>query len=149
MIACWYYKVEFRYQLYFQLILGFFLLLTFFLSQFASQKIISVAAEQNNLRNSKENILQTIAQFEILFTKDPSRWDFEKKKIDTLKENVRYLSLTNNQTATNLDSEIASQIQKVYSLATNENEKEKRADIIHILNKCEELLKLRKNTYSN
>jgi ATP-dependent Zn protease len=41
----------------------------------------------------------------------------EKQKINFLKEDVRYLSPSNNQSAADIDSEIASTIQQAYAIA--------------------------------
>ena len=68
------------------------------------------------------------------------------QKINFLKEDVRYLSPTNNQSAAEIDSEIASTIQQAYAIARSKNEG--GVEVFSLLNKCEELLKLRKNTYS-
>ncbi len=144
---CWHYKIEFRYQLYLQLIAGFFLVLAFFLSQIGSGKVISVQNEQDMNRKGKNEILQTITRFDILFTNNTANWATEKTRMDSFKETVRYLSPTNNQYASDIDSEIVESLQKAYNFL-NEN-KPNSSEFFSMLNKCEELIKLRKNTYSN
>ena len=83
----------------------------------------------------------------VSFIKDSTKWAGERQKINFLKEDVRYLSPSNNQSATDLDSEIVSTIQEAYTIARSKNEG--GIEIFSLLNKCEELLKLRKNTFSN
>ena len=61
----------------------------------------------------------------------------KKKRIDFLKEEVRYLSPTNNQNATQTDSEIANAISQALAVAKNKNESD--AEIFSLLNKCEAL----------
>lgn len=139
--------VHFRYQLFFQLLAAFVLLLGYFFLHLSSGKTVSVQAEQDMESKGKDEILKALNQFEILFTGDSAKWVGEKQKINFLKEDVRYLSPSNNQSATDLDSEIANTIQQAYALARNRNEGE--TEVFSLLNKCEELLKLRKNTYSN
>lgn len=139
-------EVQFRYQLFFQLLAAFILLIGYFFSYLSSGKAVSVQAEQDLERKGKDEILRALNQFEILFTGDSTKWAGEKQKIDFLKEDVRYLSPTNNQSAADIDSEIASTIQKAYAIARNKNEG--GVEVFSLLNKCEELLKLRKNTYS-
>jgi hypothetical protein len=78
---------------------------------------------------------------------DPNRWKEEISKVARLKETVRYLSPTNNQTAIQLDSEIISTIQQAYLFAKNLDVQ--NVDVHALLNKCEYLLKVRKDTYSN
>lgn len=140
-------EIHFRYQLFFQLLAAFILLVGYFFSHFSSGKAMSVQEEQDMRRKGKDEILRALNQFEILFTKDSSNWAGEKQKINFLKEDVRYLSPSNNQSVTDLDSEIANTIQQAYAIARDKNEGE--IEIFALLNKCEELLKLRKNTYSN
>jgi len=140
-------EAHFRYQLFFQLAAAFLLLLGYFFSHLSSGKAVSVQAEQDMERKGKDQILNAISQFEILITTNTAKFGAEKQKIDTIKETVRYLSPTNNQSASNLDSEIADTIQQAYSVAKNNNDG--RTEVFSLLNKCEELLKLRKNTYSN
>lgn len=138
--------VHFRYQLFFQLLAAFILLIGYFLSHLSSGKAVSVQAEQDMERRGKDEILRALNQFEILFTGDSTKWAGEKQKINFLKEDVRYLSPSNNQSAADIDSEIASTIQQAYAIARNKNEG--GVEVFSLLNKCEELLKLRKNTYS-
>ena len=140
-------EAHFRYQLFFQLAAAFLLLLGYFFSHLSSGKAVSVQAEQDMERKGKDQILNAISQFEILITTNTAKFGAEKQKIDTIKETVRYLSPTNNQSASNLDSEVADTIQQAYSVAKNNNDG--RTEVFSLLNKCEELLKLRKNTYSN
>ena len=138
--------VHFRYQLFFQLLAAFVLLIGYFFSHLSSGKAVSVQAEQDMERKGKDEILRALNQFEILFTGDSTKWTGEKQKINFLKEDVRYLSPSNNQSAADIDSEIASTIQQAYAIARNKNEG--GIEVFSLLNKCEELLKLRKNTYS-
>jgi hypothetical protein len=138
--------VHFRYQLFFQLLAAFILLIGYFFSHLSSGKAVSVQAEQDMERRGKDEILRALNQFEILFTGDSTKWAGEKQKINFLKEDVRYLSPSNNQSAADIDSEIASTIQQAYAIARNKNEG--GVEVFSLLNKCEELLKLRKNTYS-
>ena len=140
-------QINFRYQLFFQLLAAFILLLGYFFSQLSSRKAISVHAEQDINIKGKDEILRALNQFEILLTEDSSKWAGEKQKINFLKEDARYLSPSNNQSATDLDSEIANTIQQAYIIARDKNEG--GIEIFSLLNKCEELLKLRKSTYSN
>lgn len=146
-VICHFNHVDFKYQLYLQLVGIFFLAITFFITQLATGKAISVAEEQAGERKSKDEILNAINQFEILFSGDSAKWTAEKKRIDFLKEEVRYLSPTNNQNATQTDYEIANAISQAFAVAKNKNESD--AEIFSLLNKCEELIKLRKRTYSN
>lgn len=139
--------VNFRYQLFFQLLAAFILLSGYFFSQLSSRKAISVQVEQNINRKGKDEILTAINQFEILFTKDSSKWIEEKQKINFLKEDVHYLPPSNNQSALELDSEIANAIQQAYAVARDKSEG--GTEIFSLLNKCQELLKLRKSIYSN
>ncbi|MBK7970540.1 MAG: hypothetical protein IPK08_17270 [Bacteroidetes bacterium] len=139
-------EIHFRYQLFFQLLAAFILLIGYLFSHLSSGKAVSVQAEQDSERKGKDEILRALNQFEILFTGDSSKWAGEKQKINLLKEDVRYLSPTNNQSAADIDSEIASTIQQAYAIARNKNEG--GVEVFSLLNKCEELLKLRKNTYS-
>jgi len=139
-------EVHFRYQLFFQLLAVFILLIGYFFSYLSSGKAVSVQAEQDMERRGKDEILRALNQFEILFTGDSTKWAGEKQKINFLKEDVRYLSPSNNQSAADIDSEIASTIQQAYAIARNKNEG--GVEVFSLLNKCEELLKLRKNTYS-
>lgn len=138
--------VHFRYQLFFQLLAAFILLIGYFFSHLSSGKAVSVQAEQDIESKGKDEILRALNQFEILFTGDSTKWAGEKQKINFLKEDVRYLSPSNNQSAADIDSEIASTIQQAYAIARNKNEG--GVEVFSLLNKCEELLKLRKNTYS-
>ena len=140
-------KVNFNYQLFFQLFAAFILLLGYFFSHVSSGKGVSVQAEQDMQRKGKDEIITALNQFEILFIKDSIMWEGEKQKINSLKEDVRYLSPSNNQSVTDLDSEIVSTIQQAYTIARDKNEG--GIEIFSLLNKCDELLKLRKNTYSN
>lgn len=140
-------EIGFRYQLFFQLAAAFILLVGYFFSHLSSSKAVSVQAEQDFQRKGKDEILRVIGQFEILITTNSTKFGAEKHKIETLKETVRYLSPTNNQTANELDSEIATIIQQAYLVAKNNDTG--TAEIYTLLNRCEELLKLRKNTYSN
>ena len=139
-------EIHFRYQLFFQLFAAFILLVGFFFTHLSSSKAVSVQAEQDMERKGKDEILRALNQFEILFTGNSTKWEGEKQKINFLKENVRYLSPSNNQSAADIDSEIASIIQQAYAKARETNEG--GTEIVSLLNKCEELLKLRKNTYS-
>lgn len=140
-------KVGFRLQLFFQLLAAFILLLGYFFSHLSSSKVVSVKAEQEMQRRGKDEILRTLNQFEILITKDTAKFGAEKQKIDALKETVRYLSPTNNQSANEIDAEIATTIQQAYAIAKDKDDG--KAEVFSLLNRCEELLKLRKNSYSN
>ncbi len=140
-------KANFNYQLFFQLLATFILLVGYFFSHLSSGKAVSVQAEQDMLRKGKDEILKALNQFEMLFIKDSTKWAGEKQKINFLKEDARYLSPSNNQSATDLDSEIVSTIQEAYTIARSKNEG--GIEIFSLLNKCEELLKLRKNAFSN
>ncbi|MBS1775325.1 MAG: hypothetical protein JSS64_03485 [Bacteroidetes bacterium] len=140
-------KIQFNYQLFFQLAAAFILLLGYFFSHLSSSHTVSVQAEQDTQRKGKDEINKAISQFEILISKDAAKFGAEKQKIDTIKETVRYLSPTNNLSANELDVEITNTIQQAYSVAKNNDNG--RTEIFSLLNKCEELLKLRKNTYSN
>ncbi len=139
-------EINFRYQLFFQLLAAFILLIGYFFSHLSSGKAVTVQAEQDMERRGKDEILRALNQFEILFTGNSAKWEGEKQKINFLKEDVRYLSPTNNQSAADIDSEIATTIQQAYAIAKNKNEG--GVEVFSLLNKCEELLKLRKNTYS-
>jgi hypothetical protein len=139
-------EVHFRYQLFFQLLATFLILIGFFFSHLSSNSVVAVKDEQDLWRKGKDEILNALNQFEILFTIDSTKWLGEKQKINILKENVRYLSPTNNQAAADIDSEIISTIQKAYTTASNNNGSGE--EVFSLLNRCEALLKLRKNTYS-
>lgn len=140
-------KAIFNYQLFFQLAAAFILLLGYFFSHLSSSHTSSVQAEQDIQRKGKDEIIKAISQFEMLISKDSNKFGAEKQKIETIKETVRYLSPTNNSSANELDAEIISSIQQAYSVAKNNDNG--RTEVFSLLNKCEELLKLRKNTYSN
>ena len=146
MVIGYFAEIQFRYQLFFQLLAAFVLLIGYFFSHLSSGKAVSVQAQQDMERKGKDEILRALNQFEILFTGDATKWAGEKQKINFLKEDVRYLSSTNNQSAADLDSEIANTIQQAYAMAKSKNEG--GIEVFSLLNKCEELLKLRKNTYS-
>lgn len=146
-LICWHYKVEFRHQLYIQLIGGFFLLLTVFLAQLSSEKASSVAIEQEDNRAGKTEILRLIQQFDLMFSSNTDNWQTEKHAIDTLKENVRYLSPSNDKSARDLDEEIAVTLQKAYTCLCGTDSE--RAEFPSFLKTCESLLTLRKSTYSN
>lgn len=146
-ISCYLYNVNFRYQLFFQLLAGFLLLVGYFFSYVSSHKAVTVQIEQGAQRKGKEEILKAIDKFEILFSNDAAKFVTEKQKIDTIKGTVRYLSPTNNDLANEIDSEIASNILQAYSLAKNNTDD--RTELFSLLNKCEELLNVRKNIYSN
>lgn len=139
-------EVHFRYQLFFQLLAAFLILIGYFFSHLSSNSVVAVKDEQDLWRKGKDEILNALNQFEILFTIDSTKWLGEKQKIDILKENVRYLSPTNNQAAADIDSEIISIIQKAYTSASNNNGSGE--EVFSLLSRCEALLKLRKNTYS-
>jgi hypothetical protein len=139
--------LPFRYQLLFQLF-GLFTLLTGYVFAFySSNKAIAVQEEQTKQRAGKEELLVAVNRFEALLIDDPNRWKEEISKVARLKETVRYLSPTNNQTAIQLDSEIISTIQQAYLFAKNLDVQ--NVDVHVLLNKCEYLLKVRKDTYSN
>ena len=140
-------KAIFNYQLFFQLAAAFILLLGYFFSHLSSSHTSSVQAEQDIQRKGKDEIIKAISQFEMLISKDSNKFGAEKQKIETIKETVRYLSPTNNSSANELDAEIISSIQQAYSVTKNNDNG--RTEVFSLLNKCEELLKLRKNTYSN
>ena len=140
-------KAIFNYQLFFQLAAAFVLLLGYFFSHLSSSYTSSIQAEQDIQRTGKDEIIKAISQFEVLISKDSNKFGTEKQKIDTIKETVRYLSPTNNSSANELDAEIISTIQQAFSVAKNNDNG--RTEVFTLLNKCEELLKLRKNTYSN
>jgi len=140
-------KIQFNYQLFFQLFAAFILLVGYFFSHVSSGKVLSVQAEQDIHRKGKDEILKVLNQFEILFLKDLTKWSEEKQKINSLKEDVHYLSPSNNPSATDLDSEIVNTIQEALIIARNKNEG--GIEIFSLLNKSMELLKLRKNIYSN
>jgi len=140
-------KAIFNYQLFFQLAAAFVLLLGYFFSHLSSSYTSSIQAEQDIQRTGKDEIIKAISQFEVLISKDSNKFGAEKQKIDTIKETVRYLSPTNNSSANELDAEIISTIQQAFSVAKNNDNG--RTEVFTLLNKCEELLKLRKNTYSN
>jgi hypothetical protein len=146
-LICWIMKVSFIHQFFLQLLGLFFLSVAFFLSQLSSGKATSVATEQDALRKGKDDVLKAINSFEILFSVDSSKWIKEKTKIEFLKEDVRYLSPSNNPSAYELDTKILSTLNEAYDSAIKKNEG--GTEIIALLNKCEELLKLRKNMYSN
>ena len=57
----------------------FFLAITYFITQLSTDKAISVATEQEGERESKDEILNAINQFEILFSGDSAKWTAEKK----------------------------------------------------------------------
>ena len=139
-------EVQFRYQFFFQLLAAFLILIGYFFSQLSSSNVLEVQTEQDMWRKGKVDILNALNQFEILFTMDSTKWSGEKQKINFLKEDVRYLSPTNNQAAADIDSEIISTIQKAYTIASNNNGSGE--EVFSLLSKCEALLKLRKNTYS-
>jgi hypothetical protein len=139
-------EVHFRYQLFFQLLATFLILIGYFFSHLSSNSVVAVKDEQDLWRKGKDEILNALNQFEILFTIDSTKWLGEKQKINILKENVRYLSPTNNQAAADIDSEIINTIQKAYTTASNNNGSGE--EVFILLSKCEALLKLRKNTYS-
>ena len=140
-------KAIFNYQLFLQLAASFILLLGYFFSHLSSSYTSSVQAEQDIQRKGKDEIIKAISQFEVLISKDSNKFGAEKQKIDTIKESVRYLSPTNNSSTNELDAEIISTIQQAFSVAKNNDNG--RTEVFSLLNKCEELLKLRKNTYSN
>lgn len=144
---CWYKQVDFKYQLYLQLIGLFFLGVLFFLSRLSTSHAASVQEEQNQSRRGKEDILKSIHQLELLFSKDSAKWSSEKQKVELLKENVRYLSPTDNHSAVSLDNEIILEIKKAYDYASTKNEG--GTEFISFLSRCEDLLKQRKNIYSN
>ncbi len=146
-IICAYNDVEFRYQLYLQLLLVFFLLITILFTRISTENAVAVEIEQNELRKNANEILKVVKQFEILFIKDPSNWKIEKEKIAILKEHVRYITPSNNQSAIQIDAEIVKEINRAFDLANNKNQY--GTEVISILARCIELLNLRKNIYSN
>ncbi len=146
-IISYFAKADFRFQLFFQLSAIFFLLVGYFLSHLSSEKAVSVQLEQNKNREGKDDILRALNQFEVLFSVDSIKWAREEQKIISLKENVRYLAPSNNQSSTNLESEIASSIQQAYIIAKNKGAGGE--EVVSLLDKSEKLLRLRKNIYSN
>jgi len=147
MLICWKYEVDFRYQLYLQLIGGFFLLLTVFLTQLSTEKASTVAIEQEDDRAGKTEMLRLIQQFELMFSSNTDAWLPEKKAIDLFKERVRYLSPTNDNSARDVDKEIVVSLRK--ALACLGGTDSERAEFPSYLKTCESLLTLRKSTYSN
>jgi hypothetical protein len=141
------YEIGFRYQIFFQLLAPFILLIGYFFSHLSSSTAMTVQAEQEMQRKGKDEILRVLTQFEILFTSNSTKWEGEKRKIFYLKEDARYLSPTNNKSAADLDSEITSTIQQAYAIANSKNEG--GIEVFSLLNKCEELLKLRKTLTQN
>ncbi len=146
-VFCYTYPVDFKYQLYLQLLTLFFLAIAYFLSQISTDKAISVALEQENLSKGKQEILSLISQMEMLFTKDPTKWLDFKMRIEILKEEVRYLSPSNNSFAIELDQQMVTELNKLYELLRDGGDDEKVANL-HLL-RCKELTKQRKKTYSN
>ncbi len=144
---CWYNQVDFKYQLYLQLIGIFFLGILFFLTRLSTSHASSVQEEQDQSRRRKEDILMSIHHLELLFSKDSTKWSSEKQKVSDLKENVRYLSPSDNQIALSLDDEISSEIRKAYDYAVTKNEG--GTEFLTFLSRCEDLIKQRKNIYSN
>lgn len=139
-------EIHFFYQFFFQLFAAFILFLGFFFTQLSSRTAVSIQEDQDMHTKGKDEILRALNQFEILFTSDSTKWAGEKQKIYLLKEDTRFLSPTNNQSAADIDFEIANNIKQAYSKARENNEG--GTEVFYLLNKCEELLKLRNNTYS-
>lgn len=140
-------NVAFNYQLFFQLAAAFILLLGYFFSNLSSSHITSVQTEQDKQRKGKDEIINAISQLEMFFLKNSNKFDTERQKLDVIKKTVHYLSPTNNSFAEEIDAEITSTFQQAYLMVTNNENVE--IDISSLLNKCEELLKLRKTIYSN
>jgi hypothetical protein len=140
-------KLHFNYQLFFQLLAAFILLVGYYFTTITSDNAVSVQTVQNIERKGKDEILKSLNQFDILFVNDISKWGAVKHKINILKEECRYLSPTNNESTLEIESKILTIIQDAYVKATNQNED--GHEIFSLLNKCEELLKIRINSYSN
>lgn len=144
-VAGYFYGVDFRYQLFFQLLMVFVLLVGYFFSNLSSDKSTSVQMAQEIQRKGKDEILNALNQFEILLIGDSGSWASEKRKIYALKEDARYISPSNSKSAMDLDLQITSTIQQAYEMAKKNNQE--NIEVFALLNKCEELLKLRKSKY--
>lgn len=139
--------LKFNLQVFLQLAAVFLLIAGYFLSHVSSTQAALVSSEQSKIKKGKEDIINEINQVEIFIARDASKFENERQRIKSIKNTVRYLSPTNDLNATALDQEIKLIIQQAYSVIKKETGD--NAELTSLLNKCESLLKLRKNTYSH
>lgn len=138
--------VNFDYQLYYQLICLFILVVTYYLSFISSHHATSYQDEEKDLREGKEKLLELITKLELIFSRNLSTWEAEKKQAEKVKENVRFMTACNNPTAKILESEIITEVENIIQLVQS-NEPD-RSRILEIFTRCNNLIAERKKIYS-
>lgn len=138
------YEVEFRYQLYGQSILIFLLIVSLFLVQLANTHANSVQVEQDHSAKSKAEILNVLREFELWCLREPDSAVTVIGMVKSLMEEVRYISPTNSQEATEIDGEVLENLKEAFDLS----KREQAPDAESILRKCQSLIQARKKLYS-
>ncbi len=141
------FNIAFEKQLYFQIVCFFILIIAYSLASISSKHAEAFDIEEKGLREGKDKITDIIDKIELIFAKEVSKWNSEKRQIGIVKESVRYLSPTNNPEAKGIESEIISEIEKIIPLTEDANPD--RQKILDVFTKCNSLIGLRKKMYSN
>jgi hypothetical protein len=136
-------ELEFRYQLFLQLTLVFGLLIGYFFTAVSDSKAASVLDEQEQDRMGKAAIQMALSKLERVIYQDLPRYAAEQQQVERLKEMARFLSPTNNEHARAIDAEAAKLITRAAQVLPE------AGAALALLNQCEQLLILRKNTYAN
>lgn len=139
-------SLVFTHQLFIQMVLILLLMISYFFTKVSEDKAASVKVEQDHNRISKTAIRDAISELESLTHQQLGQYALEQQKIEYLKEMVRYLSPTNNDRAIDMDMEAARLLGQAAVAIRNNQE---TPAVLALLNRCEDVLKLRKNTYSS
>ena len=146
MIIAWHKHIEFKYQLFFQLLLLFAFFSLFLISRYANQHIVDIQLGENEVRSGIENLRSAVQLLEISVGSHPDV-DFPKNQLDNLIEKIRYLSPSNNTTAKNLEEQIIVQIGQLKGILDQQTPEQNK--ITELLRSCDNLVSNRKKFFTN
>lgn len=139
--------INFNLQLLLQIVFAFILVLGYFFSYISAYQIFKVQTEHEAQQKRKNDIVEAANQFERFILESNSGFGHERLRIGEIKEHARYLAPSNDEMANAIETEIANTIRQAYLIARTG--KDSSQDILLLLNKCDELLNIRKQSYSH
>jgi len=150
----WVFSVQFRFQLWYQICVGFGLLVLVSMAGQASKHAGEVASEEQRKRNSLEDVKNAAIDCESSFLQLGDGWSGEYSYFERIKDDIRFLSPCDAATAVSLDLEIAWALSNLSSILSSNGQTPRPDETLPVLadhqmvqqalTKCQTLVRLRK-----
>jgi hypothetical protein len=142
-------QAPYRLQLIGQLALFFVASVLATVGWYGSEHVRSVAIEEAGTRSSLQRLKTSIAKCEVSLTGLNSEWERPRLRIVKIKEDARYLSPSSDPSLVDFEDELASAADEITRLAGTHNSTDMKSQIPPLLDRCEAVMSLRRQSVNH